>query len=97
VTLLGRALVVGGTAEKVFVQMRHHLEQVKYDVEEIMCQQYLLLGSLSIHQQVWGSIHSMGIYPFKKDAFVKTYPFKKDTLSGSLFLTHREVSFLLHA
>jgi hypothetical protein len=41
VTHLGRAFVVGGTAEKVFVQTSHHLEQVEYDVDEFMCQQYL--------------------------------------------------------
>lgn len=55
------------------------------------------LGSLSIHQQVWGSIHSIGIYPFEEDAFVKTYPFKKYTLSGSVFLAHREDNLLLYA
>jgi hypothetical protein len=43
----GRAFVVGGTAEKVFVQMREHLEQGEYDVDEIMCQQYLFLIPLS--------------------------------------------------
>ena len=33
-----------GTADKVFVQMREHLEQGEYDVDEIMCQQYLFLS-----------------------------------------------------
>jgi hypothetical protein len=39
----------------------------------------------------------MGIYPFEKGAFVKTCPFKKYTLSGSLFLAHREEADLLYA
>jgi len=73
-------------------EWRNHSEWIDFAIEKMMCQQYLLLGSLSIYQQVWGSIHSMGIYPFEEDAFVKTCPFKKYTLSGSLFLAHREVS-----